>query len=168
MGQPDFDTFDRKILAILQTDNRITAQNLAKRVGLSPAACQKRLKRLRNSGVIAAEVAVLSPEMLGPSVTLVVQVLVTRDDTEELDRFKSSMLAAPEVMQCYYVTGEQNFTLVVVLPDMATYEAFSRRHFISNPDVSRFTTSVVMDRVKTGHLLHIEPGEWRSDPSPGS
>ena len=158
MGQPHFDTFDRKILAVLQADNRITAENLAKRVGLSPAACQKRLKRLRNSGVIAAEVAVLSPEMLGLSVTLVVQVLVTRDDTEDLDRFKSRMLAAPEVMQCYYVTGEHNFTLVIVLPDMLAYEAFTHRHFISNPDVSRFTTSVVMDRVKIGHRLHVEPG----------
>ena len=157
MGQPDFDAFDRQILSLLQANNRITAQGLAEKVGLSSSACQKRLKRLRKSGVVTAEVAVLAPEMLGLSVTVVVQVLVSPDGVEELDRFKTTMSDAQEVMLCYYVTCEHNFTLILVLTDTAAYEEFTRRHFIENPDVASYKSSVVLSRVKTGTQIRIEP-----------
>ena len=148
MSRKVLDTFDAQILSELQRNARLTAREIAGRIGLSPAACQKRMKRLRASGVIEAEVAIVAPEALGLSVMAIVHVRVARDGREELARFKQLMLAAPEVRQCYYVTGDDNFVVVVALPDMAAYASFSRRHFIENDDVAHFITGMVMERVK--------------------
>lgn len=155
MKHTDLDAFDMKILGLLQRDNRVTAQAIADDVGLSPAACQKRLQRLRASGVIESEVAILSPKTVGLDLTAIVQVRISRDSAKELDQFKQLMLDAPEVTHCFYVTGENNFILTVVLPDMTAYEDFSRRYFIENTSVSHFVTSMVMDRIKTNGALHI-------------
>ena len=74
----------------------------------------------------------------------------------DLDRFKSAMQAAPEVMQCYYVTGNADFILMISARDMAEYEAFTRRHFFAEDNVLRFRTSAVMDRVKTGFAIPVQ------------
>lgn len=142
------DDFDRAILTHLQQDSRLTAEALSKRVGLSAAACQKRVKRLRERGVIEREIAVLSPRAVGRGLTLVVDVTLASERAEFLDAFKTAMRAAPEVMQCYYVTGEADFVLILTARDMADYEAFTRRHFFAESNVQRFNTKVVMDRVK--------------------
>lgn len=156
MLRPELDTFDAKILNLLQEDNRLTAQAIADDVGLSAAACQKRLKRLRSSGIIEAEVAMLSPKAAGMDLVAIVQVRVSRDNAQELDNFRQLMLEAPEVTQCYYVTGENNFILLVTMPNMAAYEAFSRKYFIENASVSQFITSVIMDRVKTSGVVDVD------------
>lgn len=155
MGRPKLDSFDAQILMLLQRDSRIKAQDIGDEVGLSATACQKRLKRLRDSGIVEAEVAVLALRKVGIGVMAFVQIRVIRDKQQELVRFKETMVAAPEILQCYYVTGEHNFVVVVAVPDMAAYEQFSRKHFIENPDVSHFTTSVVMDHVKKHGALPI-------------
>jgi len=151
------DRFDRLILAEVQRDARRTAEQLAGAVGLSPAACQKRLKRLRDQGVIEREIAVLSPAALGRSLTVIVEVTLERERPEFLDAFKSRMRAAEEVMQCYYVTGEGDFVLILTMPDMTAYEAFTRRHFFEEANVARFRTQVVMDRVKVGLTTPLPP-----------
>ena len=155
MRRRDLDSFDAQILTLLQGDSRITAQAIGDAVGLSAAACQKRLKRLRDSGIVEAEVSILALRQVGIGVMAIVQIRVVRDKQQELGRFKEAMLAAPEVMQCYYVTGDHNFVVVVAVPDMAAYEQFSRKHCIENPDVSHFTTSVVMDEIKKHGALPI-------------
>lgn len=142
------DDFDRAILTRMQVNSRVTAEALSRAVGLSPAACQKRLKRLRERGVIEREVAVLSPRAVDRGLTLIVAVTLETERPEVLDAFKQRMRAAPEVMQCYYVTGEADFVLILTTRDMADYEAFTRRHFFAESNVSRFNTQVVMDRTK--------------------
>lgn len=156
-NRPELDAFDVKILTLLQQDNRATAQVIADAVGLSPAACQKRLKRLRTSGVIESEVAILLPRAVGMDLTAIVQVRVSRDSAQELDRFRQLMLQAPEVTQCYYVTGENNFVVVVTVSDMKAYEEFSRKYFIENTGISHFITSMVMDRVKSSGVVQVAP-----------
>lgn len=149
------DAIDAKLLAEVQRNARQTSDQLARAVGLSATACQRRLKRLRELGVIQAEVAVLSPKAVGRSLLMIVSVSLERERSEIIDRFKQSIRQAPEVMQAYYVTGEADFILVITARHMDEYEAFSRRFFYENPDIRGFKTSVVMDRVKAGLAIPI-------------
>lgn len=150
------DSFDARILDALQHDARLTAEGLSRLVGLSPDACRKRLARLRGSGVIEAETARLNPERLGRGLMLIVEVTLQQERLADLDHFKRRMQAAPEVMQCYYVTGSADFVLILTARDMADYEAFTRRHFFAEDNVLRFRTSAVMDRVKQGFTVPVE------------
>jgi Lrp/AsnC family leucine-responsive transcriptional regulator len=154
---PDLDQLDTAILACLQEDARTIAESIGAKVGLSAAAVQRRIKRLREAGVIEREVAVLSPEALGLSMTFVVMVEMERENLAVLDAFRRQILADDCVQQCYYVTGNADFVLVVTCPDMAGFEAFTRRMFFDNPNVRHFTTSVAMDRVKVGLTLPLGP-----------
>ncbi len=160
------DRFDALILDALQRDTRQTAEALAAKVGLSADACRKRANRLRAAGYIEADVARLSPEKLGRGLMLVVEVTLMNERPAALDRFKQRMRAAPEVMQCYYVTGNADFILILSARDMADYEAFTRRHFFDEENVARFRTSAVMERVKTGFTMPV-PGTT-ANAAPGS
>jgi Lrp/AsnC family transcriptional regulator, leucine-responsive regulatory protein len=151
----DLDDFDRRILALFQLDTRRSAESLGAAVGLSAAAVQRRLKRLREQGVIEAEVARLSPSALGAAVTLIVAVDIERETAAELDAFKRRMLACVEVQQCYYVTGAADFILVVLTPDMDSYQRFTERALLSDGNVRSFTTHVALERVKTGVTVPI-------------
>lgn len=142
------DDKDLEILKLMQGNTRLTADALSAEVGLSPPAVQKRVKRLRDSGVIEAEIAVLAPAALGREMTVIVEVMLERESRRHLDEFKKRMLAAPQVQQCYYTTGEADFILIVVTKDIKEYEAFTQQYFFDESNVSRFNTSVVMDRVK--------------------
>ena len=149
------DSFDTLILDALQHNNRLTAEALSEKVGLSPDACRKRLAKLRSSDAIEQEVAILNPQTMGRGLIMVVEVTLQNERPAELDRFKDKMKAAPEVMQCYYVTGNADFILILSAKDMADYEDFTRRHFFAEENVARFRTSAVMDRVKVGFTMPI-------------
>lgn len=146
----DLDPIDRRLLELVQTDCRRPLDALAEAVGLSASAAQRRLRRLRRAGVVEAEVAVVAPASVGRPLTLLVEVTVERERADLIDGFKRQMRAAPEVQQCYYVTGEADFLLVMTVRDMEEYEAFARRAFDDNGNVRRFRTGVVLDRVKVG------------------
>ncbi|MCI0487930.1 MAG: Lrp/AsnC family transcriptional regulator [Blastocatellia bacterium] len=153
------DSFDLKILSIVQRDNRLPTEKIASRVGLSPSAVQRRLKRLREERVIEADVAIVSPETIGRRLTVIVEVTLEQERPLSfvLDEFKKLMLAAPEVMQCYHVTGNADFILIIMAKDMQEYEAFTRRFFIENPSIRRFQTSVVVSKVKSGTAIPLIP-----------
>lgn len=157
MRTPDLDELDIAILACLQADARTIAETIGAKVGLSAAAVQRRIKRLRETGVIEREVAVLSPAALGLGMTFVVTVEMERENLAVLDAFRRQVLADDAVQQCYYVTGSADFVLIVTCSDMAAFEAFTRRMFFDNPNVRHFTTSVAMDRVKVGLALPLDP-----------
>lgn len=152
---PELDAFDRRILARWQHDTRRTAESIGTEVGLSAAAVQRRLKRLRETGVIEAEVAKLSARALGPSVTCLVAVDLEREGVADIARFRQRMTALDGVQQCYYVTGGADFVLVVIVPDMAAYEVFTREHLLVDGNVKSFTTQVVMESAKTGVALPL-------------
>lgn len=142
------DDFDLKILDILQQDNLTSQRDIAERVALSPPAVHRRIQRLQSLGVIARNVAVVEPEKVGRMITLIVDVTVESERIEQLTELKQVFAEAPEVQQCYYVTGEPDFILVVTARDMKEYEAMTQRLFFGHPNVKRFRTYVVMDRVK--------------------
>eukprot|EP00903_Cladosiphon_okamuranus_P001673 g1671.t1 len=145
---PVMDDIDLEILRRVQSNARLTADALAEEIGLSSPAIQKRLKKLRETGVIEKEIAVLSPSSLGREMTVIVQVMLERESRQKLDDFKRLMRRAPEVQQCYYATGEADFILILVVKDIKEYEEFTQEYFFGESNVSRFTTSIVMDRVK--------------------
>ncbi|MBY6069120.1 Lrp/AsnC family transcriptional regulator [Leisingera aquaemixtae] len=142
------DKKDHDILRLIQSNAQLTAEAISQEVGLSAPAVQKRLKKLRDTGVIAKEIAVLSPAKLGREMTVIVQVVLERESRMHLDAFKRKMRQAPQVQQCYYTTGEADFILVVIVKDIKEYETFTQEYFFDESNVSRFTSSVVMDRVK--------------------
>ncbi|MDR6755145.1 Lrp/AsnC family leucine-responsive transcriptional regulator [Mycoplana sp. BE70] len=150
------DAFDAKLLNLMQTDTRRTAQELSEAVGLSPSACLRRLNRLRESRVIEAEIAVVSPAAVGHRLTMVVEVSLERERPDIMSDFKKMMRATPEVIQCYYVTGEVDFILIVAVKSMSDYETFTNDFLFNNKNIKRFNTLVVMDRVKVSLAVPIE------------
>ncbi|MEM9497356.1 MAG: Lrp/AsnC family transcriptional regulator [Pseudomonadota bacterium] len=151
------DRFDAAILNALQQNARLTAEALSRLVGLSSDACRKRLARLRASDVIEAEVAIVNPDQVGRGLILIVEVSLQREQKTDLAHFKERMRAAPEIMQCYYVTGNADFVLIVSARDMADFERFTSDYFFEEENVLRFRTSAVMGRVKTGFTVPVEP-----------
>ncbi|RWA59005.1 MAG: Lrp/AsnC family transcriptional regulator [Mesorhizobium sp.] len=152
----ELDRIDRKILIAVQRNNRLTTEELGELAGLSATACQRRLKRLRDAGVIEADVAIVSPEAVGRPMITLVSISLERDRSDIIDRFKQAIRRTPEIMSAYYVTGEADFVLIISVRDMMEYEAFTRRFFYENPDIKGFSTMVVMDRTKISLAVPID------------
>lgn len=152
----ELDGFDRKLLSALQVDSRQTNEKLSEKVSLSQAACHRRVKNLRERGVIERDVAIVSPQAVGYSLTLIVHVTLLKEHGTLLDQFKRTMRDLPEVTQCYYITGTMDFTLIVMARDMQDYEEFTKVHFFGNRNVARFETNVVMNTVKFTTAVPID------------
>ena len=152
----ELDRVDGRILEAMQRNNRLTSEELGDLVGLSPTACQRRVKRLRAEGVIEADVSIVAPKKVGRPVTMLVLVSLERERADIVDRFKNAIRATQEVMIGYYVTGDADFVLIVTAKNMEDYEQFTRRFFYENHDIKGFKTMVVMDRVKAGFAVPID------------
>ncbi|WP_085740635.1 Lrp/AsnC family transcriptional regulator [Rhizobium sp. CIAT894] len=144
------DRTDKAILRLLQQDNKMSQRKIAELVNLSAPAVQRRIKRLEETGVIQANVAIVDPAKVGQPIILFAQVAMESERTDLYEMAKRSFVAAPEVQQCYYVTGEADFMLVISVRSMSDYEALTRRLFFENNNVKHFRTFVAMDRVKVG------------------
>ncbi|MEM1049980.1 MAG: Lrp/AsnC family transcriptional regulator [Pseudomonadota bacterium] len=151
----ELDDFDRRLLRAVQRDSRQTGEAIAEATGLSPTACQRRLKRLRAAGVIERDVAVVSPKAVGRPVTLIVTLSLERERADIIDAFKRTVRETPEIMAGYYLTGDADFLMVVTARDMEDFEAFSRRVFYGNPHIKGFKTMVVIDRVKATYDVPV-------------
>ena len=142
------DDIDVRILKELQRDSSRTNVELARAVGLSPPACLRRVRRLRQSGAIRGEMAVLDPRLAGPGLTVAVAVDLASEAREALATFRSRVQEDDAVVQCWYVTGRHHFMLVVRAPDIAAYDALGQRLFAADPNVKRYESLVVLDEVK--------------------
>jgi DNA-binding Lrp family transcriptional regulator len=144
----DLDATDRALLALVQEDARTPQAALGARVGLSAAAVNRRLRRLSEAGILTGSHAVLAPELLDHPLTVIAQVEVESEQPEALDRMQERLTACAQVQQCYYVTGEWDFVLVLVVRDMDQYTHLTRDLFFASNNVKRFKTLVVMNRAK--------------------
>ena len=142
------DSFDLKILELIQVNNKITSEVLAKKVGLSSSACQRRINSMRKAKIIKKDVSVIDQNIIGRQITIVVQVLSDKEGVEYSEEFKKLMIKAPEVMQCYYVTGDYDYVLIATFKDMGEYEIFTKKYFLENSNIKRSSSMVVMNRVK--------------------
>ena len=151
----DLDEYDKKLLRLLQQNNKMTADELGEIVSLSTSAVQRRLKRLRDEKIIEADVSIISPLAAGIAITCIVDVILEDGNSKALEKFKSTMRKSTEVMQCYFVTGTYDFVIIVNTRDMGHYEEFSKKWLMDNPNVKHFYTHVVMDKVKVGYGIGI-------------
>ncbi|MCV6588888.1 MAG: Lrp/AsnC family transcriptional regulator [Marinobacterium sp.] len=149
------DEIDRHILRQMQQDNRISNQHLADTVGLSPPACLKRVRKLREQGAIIADVAILNPRLAGVPITMIVEVEMERDRVDLSQRFSRAVQQAPEVTQCYQVTGEVDFVLIVSVPDMDAFQAFCERVLYAESNMRKFRTLIAMKRDKFTTTLPV-------------
>ncbi|MEH6476893.1 MAG: Lrp/AsnC family transcriptional regulator [Sneathiella sp.] len=153
----ELDETDRKLLNILQKNNQYSADYLAHEVATSRSSVQRRLKRLRESGLIEAEIAILSPKLLDHKILTVVEVKLRNIRSDLLDDFKRLMNAHDDVQQCYYINGNIDFIVIISADDLKSYEQFSRRTFADNPNVERYHSNIVADRYKVGLQIPINP-----------
>lgn len=144
------DSLDLQLLRIVQTNNRLSTEQMGSQIGLSATAVQRRIKRLRDSGVIKKEVAVLDVIAVGGFVTIIVNVTIKQGSIKSLKGFKKLMLDCPQVQQCYYVTGNDDFIIIVTIENMLEYEKLTHKLFFSNDNIQKFNSTVVMENVKIG------------------
>lgn len=149
------DTSDRKLLAVLQQNSKTSIQELAEHIGASTASVQRRLKTLRDSGVIQKEVAVLDQQKLGFGITAIVSVELERDRLDQIDAFKRKARQDRHVTNFYCIAGEADFMMVVVAKDIADYEAFTHQFFFADKNVRKFRTSIVISTEKATLELPI-------------
>lgn len=154
--QPAMDTFDRKILAELQRNNLSPLRVIAETVNLSPAAVQRRISRLTREGVIRANVAVIDAGAVGLALTTIVEVTLRNESQEEIRAAKASFTSEPCVQQCFWVTGETDFVLIVVTRNMSDYEQLAHRLFLQNANIAKFRTLAVLDTVKCGFNVSLD------------
>lgn len=147
MAKLSMDHLDRKILAALQKNNRLSFAELAELVGSSAASCMRRMNKLRSAGVIMADVSLVDPKSF-KSLTVVVTVELDRERLDLVDDFKRAMRAAEEVTQCYMVTGEADFVLIVVVEDVEAFDVFIKTKLYTDPNVRKFQSMITLDRVK--------------------
>ena len=150
------DKIDRKILTLLQEDNQITNQDLAARVGISPPPCHRRVKRLREEGFILRDVALVDPVKIGRSMIVFASITLERQREDLLENFERKMMRCPEVMQCYFVSGDADYLVVVSVADMAHYNEFARRVFANEPNIRMFRSSFCLSRVKYDTKIPVE------------
>lgn len=139
------DALDRQILQRYQRDTRVPGEQIGSQVGLSAAAVQRRLKRLREAGVIVAETAQLDCRQLGLGVTAIVGVDLHDESARAMQAFRDKVLARPEVQQCYGVTGPVDYVLIVIVPDLAAYEAFCNDCLLHDANVRGYNTQIVLE-----------------------
>ena len=119
------DSLDRRILALMQKDARISNLELAEAVGLSPTPCSRRVKRLQEAGIIQRQVTLLNPSRLGLKLTAIIGITMDRHTPDRFENFEARVAEFPEVVECSIVTGQAaDYLLKAVLPDMEHYEAF--------------------------------------------
>jgi Lrp/AsnC family leucine-responsive transcriptional regulator len=147
---------DRKILQILQENAREKLETIAFEAGLSIATVQRRIKHFKLTGVIERETALISPVAAGYPMTFLIFIELERERLDQLDAFRRKARAEAQVQQCYYITGEADFALVVLGKDMADFERLTHRLFFEDTNVKRFSTSVVMSRTKAGMTVPLE------------
>jgi Lrp/AsnC family leucine-responsive transcriptional regulator len=150
------DEFDLTLLKLVQQDNLRPLREMAAKVHLSAPAVGRRLQRLRAERVILRDVALLDPTKVGRPLTIIVEVDVHNEQSRCLDEVRESFLLCPAVQQCYYVTGDVDFVLIMSVRDMEEYEAISRQLFLDSKHVRHFKTLVTMHRVKVDTQLPIE------------
>lgn len=151
----NLDEIDRKLLTLLQQDSRLTLQELADRVGLSPSPCHRRIRMMEERGVIARYTATVDQRKVGLPVSVFVSIKLTRQREEDLQRFAKAVANWPEVLECYLMTGRQDYLMRVVVADLAAYEQFLKQKLTRLDGVSSIESSFALDQIKYATALPL-------------
>ena len=149
------DAIDRRIIAAIQDDGRITTNDLAEKVGLSPSPCARRLRLLENSGVIAGYTAIIDQKKVGLPISAFASIKLERQREEDLDRFAEAVARWPEVADCYLMTGQRDYLMRIVVRDLEAYEAFIKDKLSRLDGVASIETSFALGQVKRSERLPL-------------
>lgn len=150
------DRYDLKILAELQRDARVSNQELAERIGLSPSPCSRRVKQLEDDGLILRQVALLDRKKLGLTLTAYVQIGMDRHTPERFENFEQAIRQWPEVLECSLVTGmDADYQLKVVVPDMEHYQQFLLGRLTRVEGVTSVRSCFVLNQVVSSTQLPL-------------
>ncbi|MBD3656637.1 Lrp/AsnC family transcriptional regulator [Marinobacter sp.] len=155
MPNKKLDNLDRRILAALQRDGRLSNVELAEEVGLSPSPCLRRVRLLEQAGVIRGYHAELDRVGVGLEMTVFVGIKVERHDDKVDQAFREAVVNLPEVISCQLVSGESDFLLQVTVPDLAGYEAFLQKTLLKLPGVSDIRSNFAISTVKPPSALPL-------------
>ena len=148
MPSSKFDTIDRRILLEIQRDCRLPIAELAVRAGLSPSACHRRVKLLEARGVIAGYTASLDRMKLGLTIEVFVEISLTAQSEEALERFELAVAQVPEILECHLMGGQFDYLLRIAAEDAQDYERIHRTRIARLPGVSRIQSSLALRTVK--------------------
>ena len=141
------DAVDRKILAELQADGRLTVTELAQRVALSVAPCHRRLRELERSGAIRGYRAIMDPAVVGLGFEVLVQVTMDREDASTITEFERGLAGIPEVRHAERLFGDPDYLVRVATADLAAYQALRDEKLATLPGVQRLTSTIVMKSI---------------------
>lgn len=145
--QPELDATDRRILAALQREGRISNADLSERIHLSPSACFRRVKRLEAEGVIRDYAALLNPRAVGRGATVFVEVTLTGQSEEILDAFEKAVTQVPDVLECHLMAGAADYLIKVAARDSDDYARIHRQHLTRLPGVAQMHSSFALRTV---------------------
>ena len=149
------DTIDRRILALLQQDARMTVQEIAEKVGLSTSPCHRRIKLLEEGGVIERYVAIVDQRAVGLPVSVFISIKLERQTEADLERFARAISGWSEILECYLMTGHRDYLLRVVVADLAAYEQFLKKKLTRIEGVASIESSFALDQIKYSIALPV-------------
>lgn len=155
MPSRKLDQIDRKILGELQKNSKLTNVELASLVGLSPSPCLARVKQLERDKVIRGYVALVDPAEMGLSISVFIQVTLERQVERALQMFEQKMNTFPEVMECYLMTGDSDYLVRLIVPDIQALERFIVKELTTIPGVSNIRSSFALKQVKYKTALPV-------------
>ncbi len=165
MARTLLDETDWRILAALQDDARIANSELAEKVFLSPSPCLRRVRELERDGVIRRYAALLDPLALGLTVSVFIQVSLEKQVRAALDTFEKAMQSRPEVMECYLMTGDADYLVRVVVPDVPSFERFIIDVLAKIPGVASIKSSFALKQVKYKTALPLPVPDAKAKPA---
>ncbi|HMZ01489.1 MAG TPA: Lrp/AsnC family transcriptional regulator [Burkholderiaceae bacterium] len=156
MNELSIDRYDLALLAALQRDGQATNAALGERAALSASQISRRIQRLEAAGVITGYAALLDAAALGLGVTAFAHVLLERHDQTRPAEFERQIAALPEVLECFSISGEADYLLRIVAPDLATFSDLMMKRLLTLPGVAQVKTHIALSKVKQTHELPLE------------
>jgi len=150
------ETAEIRILSELQRNGRLTNQELAERVGLSPSPCWRRVRNLEEAGYIRRYAALLDPEKVGVAESVFCHVTLERHSEGAVERFESEVMRHPEILECYAMTGEADYLLRVVVGEVRSYDRFLQEFIFRLPGVAHVKSHFALREIKYDTALPLE------------
>lgn len=164
MQQIVVDKFDLQILTALQRQGNATNSALGEEVHLSPSQISRRVNRLEQSGIIAGYAALLDPAAIGLGVSAFAQVILERHGETSSDAFERAVAALPDVVECFSVSGDADYVLRIVAPDLAAFSELMMKRILRLPGLAHIKTNIALKRVKQTNVLPLEHVSRTSQP----
>ena len=158
------DRQDFILLSELQRDSRQTVQQLAAAAGLSSTPCWKRVKEMESSGIIRGYTALVDREKVGLSLAVLAEVNLTRHNEDDVRKFERAVAECPQIVSCYATTGQADYVIKVLVPDIKSYESFLHETAFKLPGVTHVRSSVVLKEVKAESRLPLQAPRAKEPP----